>query len=166
MDPASISGGAVAAARICLLAGQGLYNLRDRYRHASNTIGAICAESDTIAASLGRIQQMADNNAYGIGRQLKDAPRLRDVLDDSLVSCTLIYSRLDKEVKRLQQGTMTRWGKTRFVMWSEDTMKDLLQSIRAQNTAMTMLLQCLQMCVPLRSDLTVCRTHNRQDQQL
>jgi hypothetical protein len=64
----------------------------------------------------------------------------------------LIFSCLDAEIQRItggstQNAALRRWRPRLRMMWSESQLNDLLSSIRGQQTAMTLLIQLLQMYV-------------------
>jgi hypothetical protein len=151
MEPFSLAVSVTSAARLCLAAGQGLYSLRDRYRHASITITSIFNESKLMSAFLGRIQSLLQQNGDTIIEEFNEQPQLKDIFEEALANCTIVYSRLDAEVQRLRQdtnhaGELSRWGRMRH-LWKEETMKDLLQSVRFQTMTISSLLQCLQVFV-------------------
>ena len=56
----------------------------------------------------------------------------------------LVYSILDDEVQRLSAGGESVFGRAAIV-WNEDDMKELLQQIRGQQIALSLLIQMLEM---------------------
>lgn len=148
MDPITISTSALTTTGICLGAAKRLYGLVDKYRHASRTIAAIYSESMVIGASLRQLQHILAQNEEVCLQQFQNRSDLSDVFEAALLGCSLVYSCLDDEVQRLMVPTndaneTNRLARARF-LWREETMRELLQSIRAQNAAISLLLQCLQ----------------------
>jgi hypothetical protein len=144
MDPCTIAGTILGTTRICLATTKTLYDLCDKYRHASITITAIYTESVVIGASLQRIQKLLSQSGQNGQNGIDE---LADIFEAALTGCTLVYSRLDNEIELLKSdtneaGEVNRRGRARYI-WKEDTMKELLQLVRAQNSALTLLLQCL-----------------------
>ena len=123
-----------------------LNSLRDRYSHADAIIVAICAESEAIHCFLVQIYQLLETKE--VSTRLENAG-LRHTLETTLLACTLVYSCLDQEIAKLKLGEVGQQprvgirGWTRF-LWSENIMRELMESFRAQRSAIMSLLQCLQ----------------------
>lgn len=95
-----------------------------------------------ISASLSQIQN------YLLRDDLSSKPELRKAFDTALTGCMTVYGCLDVEVQRLQNkvedGTLGWKDKAKY-LWNEADMEQLLIQIRGQQTALTLLLQGLQM---------------------
>jgi len=132
----------------CLHAAKDLYELRSRYSDASITITAIYSESMIISASLSQVQGLLLRDA------LQRKPDLRSAFDTALTGCMVVFSCLDDEVRGLigkaaSGSDLDRMDRVRIV-WKEDRMKELLQQLRGQQTALLLLIQGLQMYVYAR----------------
>lgn len=127
----------------CLHTAKDLYELRSRYSDASITITAIYSESIIISASLSRVQDLLLRDA------LQGRPDLRSAFDTALTGCMVVFSCLDDEVRGLvgkaASGSDLDWTDKVKIVWKEDTMKELLQQLRGQQTALLLLIQGLQM---------------------
>ncbi len=66
--------------------------------------------------------------------------------DQAITGCMLVYSVLEDEVQKLYARADSVSGRIRY-LWREEAMKDLLHQIRGQQTALTLLIQALQMYV-------------------
>jgi hypothetical protein len=73
--------------------------------------------------------------------------------DAALTGCTLISSCLDNEIGKLRiagkDGLSLNWTQEAKVSWKDLSMKELLQQLRGQVTALNLSLQCFQMSVSL-----------------
>ncbi|KAF2715315.1 hypothetical protein K504DRAFT_421967 [Pleomassaria siparia CBS 279.74] len=142
MDLVATGFGIVGVIPQCISSAKDLYDLRERFKDASVLITAIYSESMIIAASLSQLQRLLQQNA------LEDNPVLRDTFDQALTGCRVVYVCLDEEVRELahKANSDTLKSKDRIkYLWKEDTFKDLLQQIRGQQSALSLLLQGLQM---------------------
>ena len=149
MNPLSITAGVVGISEACLSVVKALNNFRQQYQQASQTVGAICTESTVINASLSQIQTMMCRDPKGVISRFKERPDLAHTFDAALTGCMVLFSCLEDEVANLriavdQAGGLT-WKEKLQTVWKEHTMAGLLQQIRGQETALTLLLQGLQM---------------------
>lgn len=151
MDPLSITGTVLSITARCLMTAKALNDLRDKYKGAQITIAALSSECAVIGASLSRIQSLILQDLNGLSTQLKFRPELEGVFDTALTGCVVVFSVLDDEVRKLTASSAADGSaglgfrtKARYV-WNEATMKDLLSQIRGQQTALTLLIQALQM---------------------
>jgi hypothetical protein len=126
----------------CIQSAKELYDLRSRYKDASVLITAIYSESMVIAASLSQLQGLLQQDA------LKNKPLLHETFDRALTGCRVVYVCLDEEVRELAKkadnDNLKFKDRTKY-LWKEDTFKELLQQIRGQQSALSLLLQGLQM---------------------
>jgi hypothetical protein len=144
MDPISITCAVASIAAHSFTATKTLITLRERYKHAHVTIQAICAETQLVSSSLGRIQGLALSNPNTFDVDDQSRSELEHDLDVALTGCLVVFSVLDDEVQKLveKQGTVT--GRS-MVLWDEGRMTGLLGHIRGQQTALTLLFQALQL---------------------
>jgi hypothetical protein len=126
----------------CIQSAKELYDLRSRFKDASILITAIYSESMVIAASLSQLQGLLQQDA------LKNKPLLHETFDRALTGCRVVYVCLDEEVRELARkadnDNLNFKDRTKY-LWKEDTFKELLQQIRGQQSALSLLLQGLQM---------------------
>ncbi|KNG48332.1 ankyrin repeat-containing protein [Stemphylium lycopersici] len=134
--------GVMAALPPCIESAKQLYDLRSRYKDASVLITAIYSESQVVAASLSQVQTLLDHDA------LRQKPELLETFDRALTGCRVVYACLEEEVRELvvkaENDDLKFRDRARF-LWKEDTFKELLTQIRGQQSALSLLVQALQM---------------------
>ncbi|KAJ4367056.1 1,2-dihydroxy-3-keto-5-methylthiopentene dioxygenase [Neocucurbitaria cava] len=132
----------VAALPQCVQSAKALYDLRSRYKDASVLITAIYSESMVIAASLSQVQNLLYHDA------LQSKPQLLETFDRALTGCRVVYGCLEEEVRELaakaEADDLLFKDRAKF-LWKEDTFKELLTQIRGQQSALSLLIQGLQM---------------------
>ncbi|KAF2128514.1 hypothetical protein P153DRAFT_376644 [Dothidotthia symphoricarpi CBS 119687] len=142
MEPVSALFGVMAAIPQCIQSAKSLYDLRSRYKDASILITAIYSESMVIAASLSQVQNLLQHDA------LQNKPQLLETFDRALTGCRVVYGCLEEEVRDLvvkaEEDDLKFKDRAKF-LWKEDTFKELLQQIRGQQSALSLLIQGLQM---------------------
>lgn len=132
----------MAALPQCIQSAKELYDLRERYKDASVLITAIYSESMVIAASLSQIQNLLQHDA------LLQKPQLLETFDRALTGCRVVYGCLEEEVRDLVEKAGRndlRFKDRAKFLWKEDTFKELLTQIRGQQSALSLLIQGLQM---------------------
>lgn len=104
-----------------------------------------------ISASLAQIQMLLLQRPDLADAWKSHQAHLPMVLDQALTGCMVIFSCLDIEIQRLTGGDpgarpngIQRRQRARMV-WNESHLNDLLSSIRGQQTAITLVIQLLQM---------------------
>jgi hypothetical protein len=132
----------MAALPQCITSAKELYDLRERYKDASVLITAIYSESMVIAASLSQVQNLLQHDA------LLQKPQLLETFDRALTGCRVVYGCLEEEVRDLvekaQRNDLKFRDRAKY-LWKEDTFKELLTQIRGQQSALSLLIQGLQM---------------------
>lgn len=144
MDPLTITTTVLGITARCLSTAKTLYSLRGKYQNASITITAIYSETTVIGVSLGKIQSIVLKHQESIASDFQTRPELESTFDSALTGCMLVYSILDDQVLRLSAGGESVFGRAAIV-WNEDDMKELLQQIRGQQIALSLLIQMLEM---------------------
>lgn len=95
-----------------------------------------------IAASLSQVQNLLQRDA------LQNKPELHETFDQALTGCRVVYTCLEEEVRDLvakaNNNDLGFRDRTKFI-WKEETFKELLQQIRGQQSALSLLIQGLQM---------------------
>lgn len=132
----------MAALPQCIQSAKQLYDLRERYKDASILITAIYSESMVIAASLSQVQNLLQHDA------LLQKPQLLETFDRALTGCRVVYGCLEEEVRDLVEKAERndlRFKERAKFLWKEDTFKELLTQIRGQQSALSLLIQGLQM---------------------
>ena len=132
----------MAALPQCIQSAKALYDLRSRYKDASILITAIYSESMVIAASLSQVQNLLHHDA------LQSKPQLLETFDRALTGCRVVYGCLEEEVRELAdkaENEDLRFKDRATFLWKEDTFKELLTQIRGQQSALSLLIQGLQM---------------------
>ncbi|ORY16118.1 hypothetical protein BCR34DRAFT_137478 [Clohesyomyces aquaticus] len=150
MDPISITAGVVAITAACLKTANIFNNLHSKYLGPSATIAAIVSESTLVSASLSQIQTILLRNSTAVAEQLQTRPELAATFDTTLIGCTVVFACLEEEANRLnieacKDGDEDGWKYRAKIAWNAATMRELLQSIRGQQGAITLLIQMLQM---------------------
>ncbi|EAT83604.2 hypothetical protein SNOG_09412 [Parastagonospora nodorum SN15] len=142
MEPISAVIGIMAALPQAIQSAKELYDLRSRYKDASVLITAIYSESMVIAASLSQVQNLLNHDA------LQSKPQLLETFDRALTGCRVVYGCLEEEVRDLvvkaEADDLKFKDRAKF-LWKEDTFKELLTQIRGQQSALSLLIQGLQM---------------------
>jgi hypothetical protein len=132
----------MAALPQCIQSAKQLYDLRSRYKDASVLICAIYSESMVIAASLSQVQNLLQHDT------LRNKPQLLETFDRALTGCRVVYGCLEEEVRDLvakaEADDLKFKDRAKF-LWKEDTFKELLTQIRGQQSALSLLIQGLQM---------------------
>jgi hypothetical protein len=148
MDPISVAASILAITNHCFSTAKTLNTLRNDFKDAGMTISAICSETSIMTASLSHLQGLVFNNPDAFSSQLESRPELSSTFDTALTGCVVVFSVLDTEVQKLTRQALQKggigWAARAKVIWKEDTMKNLLQQIRGQQTALTLLIQLLQ----------------------
>jgi hypothetical protein len=132
----------LAALPQCIQSAKQLYDLRSRYKDANILITAIYSESMVIAASLSQVQTLIHQDT------LKAKPQLLETFDRALTGCRVVYGCLEEEVRELvakAEADELKFKDRAKFLWKEDTFKELLTQIRGQQSALSLLIQGLQM---------------------
>jgi len=149
MDPLSITATVVGLTAKCMQTAKSLNDLRNTYQYGQTTISAICAETTTISTSLSHLQALMLQNQEIVSSRFLGKHEIQGAFDTILTGCMLVYAALDDEVLQMKGAGdgFRRLGfraKTKYV-WNESMMQSLLAQLRGQQSAMTLLLQLLQM---------------------
>jgi hypothetical protein len=144
MDPLTITGAVIGISSHCIQIARAISGLRDKYKNAGMMITAIYTELTIVSASLGHIQSLISTDPATLESSLQSRSELLQTFDQALTGCILIFSVLDDEVQKLYEGADKVVGRAAYI-WKEDTMRELLQQIRGQQTALTLLVQAFQM---------------------
>jgi hypothetical protein len=116
-------------------------------------ISSFVSETTILGAYLAHVQQLLLMNAPGVSDQGAPGVELRRTFDIALTACLITFSCLEEETRRLSKkagdSSEADWKETAKLAWKDETMNELLKQIHEQQTAMALLVQTLQMFVPL-----------------
>jgi hypothetical protein len=148
MEAFSCAAAAASLGRNCLSTLKALYNLHEKYRNARATIAALHSEITVIGASMQYINVIFEQHPDLAKKRFYDNPESEQIFAAALAGCNLVLSCLDQEVEKILAGmgagdSKGRKGKAQL-LWREDTMKDLLNALRGQHSAIFSIIQCLQ----------------------
>lgn len=132
------------------MTGKAIYDLSCKYKDAPRTMVAISSEMTVVSASLSQIEGIISSRQHSQSL-LRTRPAIAATLDTALTGCMVLFSCLDEEVKNVSKysrghDTFSWKGKTR-VVWKHETFQELLEGIRGQQSAISVLIQLLQMYV-------------------
>jgi hypothetical protein len=103
-----------------------------------------------MGASLSQIQTFILSHGNP-AKFLQSRPDVAAILDRSLTGCTVLFSCLNEEIGKVSKSAdghnTIAWKAKARMVWKNDTFKELLDGLRGQQLAITLLLQLLQMCV-------------------
>lgn len=146
MDPLSLTASILGITSACLKSAHLLDGLREKYKHAQVTISALCAEATTISAFLSQIQSLVLANQGAIVTQLRSRTDIVTTFDTALTGCSIVVAVLNDEIATLvTEGSENDagWRQKAMLAWKDNTMKDLLQQLRGQSSAIGLLIQAL-----------------------
>ena len=147
MDPLSHTASVITVTSACLATTKALNGLLRNYKDVQRTIVAICSETSVISASLVQIQSLLLRDVQALTSQIQSRHELEATFDTALTGCMVIFSCLDDKVQNLAgyaNGSKKGWMARAKYLWKEDTMKQYLQQLRGQQTAITLLTHLLQ----------------------
>ncbi|KAK9423675.1 putative Fungal N-terminal domain-containing protein [Seiridium unicorne] len=148
MDPLSVTTSVTALTAACLKTTKAMGDLCEKFKHAQMTLSAICSESTVICASLSQIQSLVLTRPDALRTQLRERSELVATFDIAVTGCMVIYAVLDDEVQSIMAlcvDGQLGWFEKAKVLWKEDTMSGLLQQLRGQQHAISLLIQVLQL---------------------
>jgi hypothetical protein len=145
MDPVSITASVVALTRTVFLCARDLQSLHTRFSSSSRIITSISTESKLIGAFLQQLGKLLKNSPRAILERIEDSPELGDALKAALDHCTDIYQQLNKEISYFKEnhkkpGQLRFRDKLRY-LWNEENLKELHQTLRAQQGIFSSFLQ-------------------------
>jgi hypothetical protein len=150
MDPLSITASVMSVTAGCMKLAKTISDLREKYKHAQTILSALCAESTVICATLSQIQSLILRRPDVFRTQLRERPELVATFDVAVTGCMAVFAVLDDEVQKLvahgvEAANDVGWADKAKFLWNESFMKDLLQQIRGLQSALTLLVQAMQL---------------------
>lgn len=146
MDPLSITAACSSLAFAIVRNGRVLATVFEKYQTAQHSIFMIQTECTVLAAALSQLESSVTGSKAS--RLRGCPPSALEALDLSLTGCMLTLSVLEKEINRLTDGAddaalkMGKAERAKYV-WKEESMNELLQQLRGQSSALTLLLKAL-----------------------
>ena len=153
MDPISafgIASGALQTVQIIGSTIQGLHTLYGKYTEADLAIYSLISELSTIESALSQLHAWAERDVHGF----LEHPDYRQSLDVSVQGCRAIMQVFSDEVGKLLRGVERDGGELGFgarmrIIWNGELMNEHHARLRAQVSALNLLLQVCQWCVVL-----------------
>ena len=112
------------------------------------TVVSICSESTVVGASLSQIQGLLIQR-QDLAEAWKTRTDVAMALDTALTGCMVLYSCLEREIQRITASTSSsgrlNWRVAIRTVWNESKLQELLTALRGQQTAISLLIQLLQM---------------------
>lgn len=148
MDPLSIAAAASSLVVTVVRNGRALAIVFEKYQDSQRCIFLMQTECTVLAAALSQLQMFFSKIPKSTLSRYPEY--VMEALDLSLVGCTLTLSILGKEIDNLLQSIqdseakMSKSKKIRY-LWKEESMAELLQQLRGQSSALTLLLKALDM---------------------
>lgn len=144
-----IAAGVASIIATCFKVAKAIHSLYGVYSAADILITAIHSESILIATSLTQLQNFILRDSDAVEKHLTDSAEVRMAFDAALQGCLVVFSCLEKEVKKLNRGKETgdplSWRSRISYVWKEGDMKELLQAIRGQQAAVSVVASLLQL---------------------
>ncbi|KAI4638873.1 hypothetical protein J4E93_009623 [Alternaria ventricosa] len=140
MDPLSIATNVLRIITTFLGAAKGLNDIRNKWKHAPATALFLCSQLKLNGALLSRLQTLLLDETNAVHAD----PDLVDTLDTTLISSLVLGVCLGKYVSKIMKGvhgdgSMTSKAKFR-TLWNEDEVKDFLERLHQQYSAINMLI--------------------------
>lgn len=146
MDPLSIAAAASALVFSVVRNGRALATVFEKYQDSQRCIFLMQTECTVLAAALSQLQVVFSKVSESTTSQYPEF--VMEALDLSLVGCTLTLSVLSKEIDNLVESIndsdakMSKGKKAKY-LWKGESMDALLQQLRGQSSALTLLLKAL-----------------------
>ena len=146
MDPLSIAATASGLVFSVVRNGRALATIFEKYKDSQRCIFMIQTECTVLAAALSQLQMVFSKVSKADMGQCPDF--VVEAIDLSLTGCTLTMSVLSKELDSLvdsvnsDRAKMAKGKKVKYV-WKEEPMIELLQQLRGQSSALSLLLKAL-----------------------
>jgi hypothetical protein len=152
MDPLSIAGLVGALIPLCVKVTHTLHDVKTKYSQANLTISTIISECSVIATALTQMDEIAKRDPSGLSSRLDpNTSHLGASIELALGGCSITLAVLNEEVVKLtgieKVGFLRRRSKAKY-LWNEGGMKELLTTLRGQQSALHLLITAVQASVP------------------
>ncbi len=144
MDPLTIASAVSSIVFTLVKTGRQLHTIFEAYKDAQHSLFMIQTECTVLAAALSQIQI----HFSGQSKRIKELPQnIFDALELSLMGCGMTLSILTDEVGKLVgeieiSQTLKRSHRAKYI-WKEATMSSLMQQLRGQSLALSLLLKAM-----------------------
>ena len=148
MDPLSIAAGVTSLLGACAAVTRSLNDLRGKYSRSDSTFTAISTECTIISSTLSHVARIAKHDFSNFSDRLAaDGAELHGAFQEAIDCCDVtlvaLSDTLNKCGRQGSQGLLSWKGKARL-LWSEQELRDRLQTLRSLNVAMSALLSAIQ----------------------
>lgn len=148
MDPIAIGTTVASLVTICTKATMTCNTLIVKYKNVPQTLASIHTECTTIKAALSYVYWLVNRDTELLSSQLRIQGPLAETLDVALTGCTVTFSLLDSELKKLYDKGKGRDGygkkdQLRYI-WNESLAETILGNMRGLQGAVTPVLTALQ----------------------
>ena len=147
MDPLSIAASITGIVSACLRAATGLDAVRIKFKYAHLTITALVSQCRAINAGLSRLESLLRES-----RTIRDRPDLMSTFDLTLSGCHAVLFCLESTIDKLRaadvapgRSRIRKWRNRASIVWNEDEMKRYFVLLQGQQSAVSFLIQLLQM---------------------
>lgn len=148
MDPLSIVGLVGTLVPLCVRVTYALNNVKTNYSQSNMTISAIVSECSVIAAALTQIERIAKQDPDGLASRLDpNTSQLGASFELAMSGCSITLTVLNEEVQKLigaEKVGFLGWRPRAKYIWNEAGMKDLLATLRGQQSALHLLVAAIQ----------------------
>ncbi|OAL44979.1 hypothetical protein IQ07DRAFT_487362, partial [Pyrenochaeta sp. DS3sAY3a] len=130
----------------CVGVAKTLHDIHSAWNRAPRTISTLCSQLKLTSASLMQIQSLLLRDTSNITRR-RDVV---DAFDTALTACLVLSTWLEKYMQNITKGvldeTTTRsWKEKLRMLWNEAEVKEILEQLQAQQSAISLLINMLQM---------------------
>ncbi|CCA68027.1 hypothetical protein PIIN_01894 [Serendipita indica DSM 11827] len=147
-DPLSIATTIAGIIRESIKVGKQLYDLLGRYKRSNLTLLCLCTEVFIIEKALVKLQAYGTENPRAFGFNDKDASK---DIDCALFATSITLSELSRQLEKLG-GRIEAESRPRAttleklkLLWREEDMKQILDHLRGQHSALQFLLTAITM---------------------
>ena len=148
MDPLSIAASVTGLLGACAAVTKSLNDVRGKYSRADSTFTAISTECTIISSTLSQVARIAKTDFANFSQRLStDGAELRQGFQEAIDCCDVtlvaLSDTLQKCGKHTSQGLLS-WKSKARLLFSEQELRDRLQTLRSLNMAMGALLSAVQ----------------------
>ena len=148
MDPLSITVAVGSLLGACTAVTRTVNDLRGKYSRSDTTFSALSAECNIISSTLSQVGRIARSDFTNFSERLEaDGAELQRAFQDATDCCdvTLVAlgDTLQKCSRQSSQGSLS-WKSKARLLFSEQELRERLQTLRSLNTAMSALLSAIQ----------------------
>ncbi|MCJ1353489.1 MAG: hypothetical protein MMC33_003475 [Icmadophila ericetorum] len=148
MDPLSISTGVASLVGCCAGILKSCTDIVARYQDSPRILSSIQTECSTTREALSLVFVLVNKNDPSVASHLETSEPLTQKFDIALTGCTFTLTRLDNELQDILQkkeadDRLPFRQRAKF-LWSEDTLKEVMEELRGQREALNFLVNIVQ----------------------